>query len=119
MARNGVVLQRVHRQVLAVTRLLQAAMRNADQNLARILRALEIMGVRDSTDVIVVSDHGASTVATLQDLAEALTKAGIPARRQFTEKPAPGEQSLRRVSEDQQSLADLSLYDGARPGDGE
>ncbi len=68
-----------------------AAMRNADQNLARILRALEIKGVRDSTDVIVVSDHGASTVATLQDLAEALSKAGIPARRQFTEKPAPGD----------------------------
>ena len=64
-----------------------AAMRNADQNLARILHSLEVKGVRDSTDVIVVSDHGASTVATLQDLAEALTKAGIPARRQFTEKP--------------------------------
>ncbi len=67
-----------------------AAMRNSDQNLARILRSLEAKGVRDSTDVIVVSDHGASTVATLQDLAEALTKAGIPARRQFTEKPQPG-----------------------------
>ena len=66
-------------------------MRNADQNLARILRALEVKGVRDSTDVIVVSDHGASTVATLQDLAEALTKAGIPAKRQFTEKPTPGD----------------------------
>src|SRR5207248_2819524 len=64
-----------------------AAMRNADENLAKILRALDLKGIRDSTDVIVVSDHGASTVVTLQDLAEALTKAGIPARRQFTEKP--------------------------------
>src|SRR6185503_3188608 len=33
-----------------------AAMRNADTNLARILRALEAKGVRDTTDIMIVSD---------------------------------------------------------------
>jgi arylsulfatase A-like enzyme len=68
-----------------------AAMRNADQNLARLLRALEEKGVRDTTDVIVVSDHGCSTVSSRVDLAVALTKAGLPAVREFKSGPSPGE----------------------------
>jgi arylsulfatase A-like enzyme len=68
-----------------------AAMANADKNLARILRALESKGVRESTDILIVSDHGVSTVRTRVDVADLLTKAGLPATREFKTKPARGE----------------------------
>ncbi|MDB6112165.1 MAG: Type phosphodiesterase/nucleotide pyrophosphatase, partial [Pedosphaera sp.] len=44
------------------------AIHNADDNLARALRALEAKGVRDTTDILVVSDHGFSTILCLVDL---------------------------------------------------
>jgi type I phosphodiesterase/nucleotide pyrophosphatase len=39
-----------------------AAIRNADDNLARILAALRDLGLADSTDVVVTADHGFSTI---------------------------------------------------------
>jgi arylsulfatase A-like enzyme len=68
-----------------------AAIRNADNNLARVLQALEARGLRDTTDIIVVSDHGFSTIAAKADLAQALQSAGLPASRQAKSKPAPGD----------------------------
>ncbi|MDB6121691.1 MAG: Type phosphodiesterase/nucleotide pyrophosphatase [Pedosphaera sp.] len=68
-----------------------AAIRNADANLARVLKALEAKGVRETTDVILVSDHGCSTVSERVDLADCLTKAGIKAVREFKGKPAKGD----------------------------
>jgi arylsulfatase A-like enzyme len=68
-----------------------AAIRQADDNLAKVLRALEAKGARDSTDVFVVSDHGFSTVSALVDLADSLEKAGFRASREFTAKPAKGQ----------------------------
>ncbi|HSU52428.1 MAG TPA: alkaline phosphatase family protein, partial [Candidatus Dormibacteraeota bacterium] len=68
-----------------------AAIRNSDGNLARVLEALEAKGAADTTDVFVVSDHGCSTVASHQDVAALLTKAGVKATRAFKNKPTPGE----------------------------
>jgi arylsulfatase A-like enzyme len=67
-----------------------AAMRNADENLARIVRAVESSGAHD-TDIIVVSDHGCSTVSAGADLAESLTRSGIKATREFKSKPSQGD----------------------------
>ena len=68
-----------------------AAIRNADDNLGRVLQLLDKKGVRDSTDILIVSDHGCSTVAENCDLAAALQKAGINAKREFKTEPAEGE----------------------------
>jgi hypothetical protein len=52
---------------------------------------LEAKGVRAETDVMVVSDHGCSTISTKVDLADSLGKAGLKVSREFKTKPAPGE----------------------------
>lgn len=68
-----------------------AALRSADRNLGRVLAALEMRGMRDAVDILVVSDHGFSTVSARADVARALRDAGVDARREFTEPPAPGQ----------------------------
>jgi hypothetical protein len=68
-----------------------AAIRNADDNLDRVLKTLAAKGVRDTTDVLVVSDHGFSTVSSSVDLVDSLLQAGINATRQFKATPASGE----------------------------
>jgi arylsulfatase A-like enzyme len=68
-----------------------AAIRKADDNLAQVLRALNEKGLRDSTDVMVVSDHGFSTISAMVDLADSLERAGLNARREFSAPPKPGE----------------------------
>jgi arylsulfatase A-like enzyme len=68
-----------------------AAIRNADDNLARVIKALEVKGVLDSTDILVASDHGFSTIGAAVDVADSLQKAGFKAVREFKSKPAPGE----------------------------
>lgn len=69
----------------------RAAIRNCDQRLATVLRALERHGVREQTDLILVSDHGFSTIAETIDVTTSLRTAGIPARRSYTQPPRPGE----------------------------
>jgi len=49
------------------------------------------MNVRDKTDVIVVADHGFSTIAYTIELADELKKAGIKASTSFGAAPAPGD----------------------------
>jgi arylsulfatase A-like enzyme len=68
-----------------------AAIRNADDNLGKILRALENKGVRNDTDVIVVSDHGCSTITDNADLPGDLSKAGFHAARKYKMKPKDGD----------------------------
>ncbi len=68
-----------------------AAIRNADENLASVLKALDAKGARDATDIIVVSDHGFSTILATVDLAESLGKAGLKASREFKTKPSRGD----------------------------
>jgi arylsulfatase A-like enzyme len=59
------------------------AIRSSDENLGRVLTALEERGWRDQTDVLVVSDHAFSTIAHSIDLAETLIEAGFHAMREF------------------------------------
>jgi predicted AlkP superfamily pyrophosphatase or phosphodiesterase len=68
-----------------------AGMRNSDQNLAQVLATLEANGSLDKTDIIVVSDHGCSTISATVDLAAALSASGLKASREFKNAPQPGE----------------------------
>ena len=64
-----------------------AAIRSSDDNLARVLAALEKRGLRETTDVIVVSDHAVSTVSDVANVATALDKQGF---RTHAEVPTAG-----------------------------
>ena len=66
----------------------RAGLRSSDSNLARVLGELDQRGLRDKTDVLVVSDHGFSTIAKSVDVARTLQHAGFHAARQFTNRPA-------------------------------
>ncbi len=68
-----------------------AAIKNADDNLARVLHALDEKGVRDKTDILLVSDHGFSTILSMVDMADSLKSAGFNAMREFTNTPAKGD----------------------------
>lgn len=71
----------------------RAALReNVDANLRRVLDALDAKGVRAKTDVLVVSDHGFSTVYRTVDAVEELKKAGFRIVPQLFQAPLkPGE----------------------------
>jgi arylsulfatase A-like enzyme len=69
----------------------RAALRGADQNLARVLAALEQKRARDNTNLFVVSDHGFSSIVRREDVAETLRTAGFNALREFNEPPAAGD----------------------------
>ncbi len=58
-----------------------AAIKHADENLAQVLATLDRKGLRDTTDVIVVSDHGFSTIERNVDVAAALNAQGFHASR--------------------------------------
>jgi len=62
-----------------------AAIKSSDANLGRILAELDRRGLRATTDVLVVSDHGFSTIGRKVDVAAALAGAGFDAQRK-----APG-----------------------------
>lgn len=64
-----------------------AAIKSSDNNLKRVLDALDKKGLRDSTDVIVISDHGFSTILANIDISTNLVAAGFNAHTHF---PAPG-----------------------------
>jgi arylsulfatase A-like enzyme len=69
-----------------------AVIKRADENLARVLDALDEKGVRESTDVIVLSDHGFSTIDQNADVEAPLDKQGFHARREFPPGgPNPGD----------------------------
>lgn len=58
-----------------------ASIRASDADLGRVVAELERRGLRDSTDVFVVSDHGFSTVGAKVDVASELSLAGFHAAR--------------------------------------
>jgi arylsulfatase A-like enzyme len=60
-----------------------AALASSDRRLAEVLAELDRRGVRDKTDVFVVSDHGFSTIETSVDVARILRNAGFAAVREF------------------------------------
>jgi len=68
-----------------------AALRSCDDRLASVLDALQARGVRDTTTVFVVSDHGFSTISRNVDIHAALQRAGFQAPREFSAPPRRGE----------------------------
>jgi arylsulfatase A-like enzyme len=62
-----------------------AAIKSSDRNLARVLKTLREKNLQDSTDVIVVSDHGFSTILENIDVAATLKEHGFHAWRKFPE----------------------------------
>jgi len=56
-----------------------AALKGSDENIGAVLAALDSKGVREKTDLVVVSDHGFSTLVDPPDLTEELLKAGFNA----------------------------------------
>ena len=66
----------------------QAALKSSDRNLARVLDELDKRSLRGKTDIIVVSDHGFSTITQTVDVAKALQGAGFKAAREFKGLPS-------------------------------
>ena len=60
-----------------------AAIESSDKNLAAVLKALEEKDALETTDVIIVSDHGFSTVSHGPDVVELLKRGRFNAFRQF------------------------------------
>ena len=60
-----------------------AAIKNNDDNLARLRAVLKAKNLEDSTDIIVVSDHGFSTIFTNIDVTATLRAHGLRAYRKF------------------------------------
>jgi len=61
------------------------AIKGDDDDLARLLQVLKEKNALDSTDVIIVSDHGFSTVITNVDVAASLQEGGLHAYRRVPE----------------------------------
>ena len=68
-----------------------AAMKSSDENLARVLTALDRHHARTSTDIFVVSDHGFSTIEHAIDLPKILQDAGFDAVTEFASEPETGQ----------------------------
>jgi predicted AlkP superfamily pyrophosphatase or phosphodiesterase len=62
-----------------------AAIQTSDRNLARVLAALRERNLQDATDVIVVSDHGFSTILKNIDVAATLNEQGFHAFRKLAQ----------------------------------
>ena len=68
-----------------------AAIRNSDRHLALLLEALVKKNARETTDVLVVSDHGFSTIERGIDFPAELRKAGFDATAAFDAEPKAGQ----------------------------
>jgi arylsulfatase A-like enzyme len=68
-----------------------AAVRSSDRNLGLVLDALAKKNARTSTDILVVSDHGFSTIERAIDFPAELRKAGFDATAAFSETPKRGQ----------------------------
>jgi predicted AlkP superfamily pyrophosphatase or phosphodiesterase len=60
-----------------------AALESSDRRLSSIVKFLEEKKIRDKTDILIVSDHGFSTIARGFDLADILKKQGFRAAKKF------------------------------------
>jgi arylsulfatase A-like enzyme len=68
-----------------------AAIESADENLGAVISTLDERKVRQTTDVLVVSDHGFSTIKRSIDLQKVLNDAGFTATTEFNREPKPGD----------------------------
>jgi predicted AlkP superfamily pyrophosphatase or phosphodiesterase len=71
-----------------------AAMKLSDENLGRVVAALDQHHARSTTDIFVVSDHGFSTIAREIDVPKILKNAGFDAATVFADEPKPGQVML-------------------------
>jgi arylsulfatase A-like enzyme len=69
----------------------RAAIRDSDDRLAQVLRALEKKRVRDKTDIFVVSDHGFSTIDRGVDLTALFKAGGFKTMLGYHQVPRAGE----------------------------
>lgn len=67
------------------------AIKSSDDLLGKVLKELEKHGVREQTDVVVVSDHGFSTISRAVDVPKTLREAGFKAQSSYPRPPARGE----------------------------
>jgi arylsulfatase A-like enzyme len=68
-----------------------AAIHNSDNTLARVVATLKAKGLYDSTDIMVVSDHGFSTISGSVNMVEHLRGAGFNVFREFKNPPTKGD----------------------------
>ncbi len=68
-----------------------AALARCDHHLGEVLAALERKGVRDTTDVFVVSDHGFSTIEHSIDLLARMQRAGFHVTNKLTRAQGKGD----------------------------
>ncbi|MDP9004821.1 MAG: alkaline phosphatase family protein [Verrucomicrobiota bacterium] len=68
-----------------------AAIRNADRNLGMVVEAVTKKNARETTDILLVSDHGFSTIERDVDFVAALRAAGFDAFSTFNETPKAGQ----------------------------
>ena len=68
-----------------------AAIKSSDENLAAVLQALEAKKARASTNVLVVSDHGFSTITRAVDIPQLLVDAGFDPVVKSDDAPKPGQ----------------------------
>ena len=80
-----------------------AAIRNADHDLAQLLAALKQLGLDSTTDVVVASDHGFSTISKQ-------SRTSFAARQSFAGTP-PGLLPRGFVALDLAHALDMKLYD--------
>jgi arylsulfatase A-like enzyme len=71
-----------------------AAIKSSNENLAAALSTLDRKGVRQTTDVFVISDHGFSTIHRSVDLRKILRDAGFRAKTEFADEPKRGDVML-------------------------
>lgn len=69
----------------------KAGLKSSDDRLATVLSTLEKKGIRDKTDVVVVSDHGFSTISRNVDLYKEMRQRGFFVGGLFLEKPDAGD----------------------------
>lgn len=68
-----------------------AAIKDVDANLGQVLAVLEAKHARQSTDVLVVSDHGFSTIRRSFDLVALLNAAGFHAGKELSDSSRAGD----------------------------
>jgi len=88
-----------------------AAIGHCDEVLGCVLAELDRRGLRASTDVLVVSDHGFSTISRKVDVAAELTAAGFDARRSVPGGLQPGQ--VMAVSDGGTTLLYVGGHDAA------
>lgn len=67
------------------------ALASVDADLASLLQELADKGLRETTDVLVVSDHGFSSIGRAVDVPKLLNDAGLNAVREYKTPPKPGD----------------------------